>query len=130
LEIKKFLLPGDVFHLNDEFIRINNLNLDKMTLAFERGDGSPTGLIIGYDTDLAAGVVGNLENEIVEQEGVKTSDFKLPFGLSSKGERRDLFLKFKDFDYDDSNVRFALPPGGYATSVLREIMRVDEMANY
>ena len=130
LKMKKFPLPGDVFHLNDEFIRINNLNLDKMALAFNRGDGSPTGLIIGYDTDLATGAVGDLENEVVEQEGIKTSDFKLPFGLSSRGERRDLFLRFKDFDYDDSTVRFALPPGGYATSVLREIMRVDEMANY
>ncbi|MCL4447361.1 MAG: tRNA pseudouridine(13) synthase TruD, partial [Candidatus Thermoplasmatota archaeon] len=76
------------------------------------------------------GKMGEIENGILEQEGLKSIDFKLPFGLSSKGERRNLYLRFNDFEFFDSTLKFSLPPGGYATSVLREVMRVDEMANY
>ncbi len=124
------LIPGDIFHLGDEFIRVNGLNFDKLKSRFEKGEGSPTGLVIGYDTETAGGRMGEIENEIVRQEGVKTTDFKLPFGLSSRGERRDLYLRVKDVMCEDSRTKFSLPPGGYATSVMREIMRVDEMANY
>lgn len=124
------LIPGDIFHLGDEFIRVNGLNFDKLKSRFEKGEGSPTGLVIGYDTETAGGRMGEIENEIVRQEGVKTTDFKLPFGLSSRGERRDLYLRVKDVLCEDSRTKFSLPPGGYATSVMREIMRVDEMANY
>ena len=130
LELAKSIIPGDVFSIDDESVMVNNLNIEKVSSSFAKGDGSPTGLVVGFDTELARGKMGEIESQILSQEGVKQSDFKLPFGLSSKGERRDLFLRFKDFEYSDSTVRFSLPPGGYATSVLREIMRVDEMANY
>ncbi|MEM0136757.1 MAG: tRNA pseudouridine(13) synthase TruD [Thermoplasmatales archaeon] len=130
LKLAKSLLPGDLFHINDELIRVNNLNLDRVNSLFERGEGSPTGLVVGYDTELAGGKMGEIEEEVLVQEGIKQSDFKIPFGLSSKGERRDLFLRFSDFGFSDMEVRFSLPPGGYATSVLREIMRVEDMANY
>ena len=130
LELAKSIIPGDIFSINDEFIMVNNLNIEKVSSSFAKGDGSPTGLVVGFDTEFARGKMGAIESQILSQEGVKQSDFKLPFGLSSKGERRDLFLRFKDFECSDSTVRFSLLPGGYATSVLREIMRVDEMANY
>jgi tRNA pseudouridine13 synthase len=101
-----------------------------MNASFMNGEGSPTGLVVGYDTEFAGGKMGEIENEVVSQEGVKPIDFKLPFGLSSRGERRDFYLKFANMECSGETVKFSLPPGGYATSVLREVMRVDEMANY
>ncbi len=130
LEVNKSLMQGDIFRRNGEFIKINILNLEKMNALFLKRGGSPTGLVIGYDTEFAGGKMGEIENEVVFQEGVKPTDFKLPFGLSSKGERRDFYLKFTNMECSGETVKFSLPPGGYATSVLREIMRVDEMANY
>ncbi len=130
MSIGRDLIPGDIFHIGDEFIKVNLLNSEKLKSRFEMGEGSPTGLVIGYDTETAGGRMGEIENEMVRQEGVKTTDFKLPFGLSSRGERRDLYLRVKDTVCGDSSIKFSLQPGGYATSVLREIIRVDEMANY
>lgn len=130
LEINKSLIPGDIFRLDDEFVKVNILNLEKLNSSLKRGEGSPTGLVIGHGTEIAGGKMGEIENGILEQEGLKSIDFKLPFGLSSKGERRNLYLRFNDFEFFDSTLKFSLPPGGYATSVLREVMRVDEMANY
>jgi tRNA pseudouridine13 synthase len=130
LEVSKSILPGDIFRMGDQLIGINSVNIDKMSKNFRNGIGSPTGLVAGYDTDLAKGKMGEIEDEVLEQEDIRPIDFKLPFGLRSKGERRDLFLRFENLRCSESAVEFSLPPGGYATSVLREIMRVDEMANY
>ncbi|MGC8562054.1 MAG: tRNA pseudouridine(13) synthase TruD [Thermoplasmata archaeon] len=130
LELSRSLIIGDIYRENNEFIKVNSLNIEKMNSLFEKGVGSPTGLVVGFDTLPADGKMGEIENEIIEQESISTTNFKLPFGLSSKGERRDLFLRFENMGCNGSTVEFSLPPGGYATSVLREIMRMDEMANY
>ncbi|MCL5874598.1 MAG: tRNA pseudouridine(13) synthase TruD [Candidatus Thermoplasmatota archaeon] len=129
-EISKSIMVGDVYNLKDDTIRVNNLNHEKLKSAFDRGEGSPTALVIGYGTEYAGGKPGEIEREIIDEEGVKQIDFKLPFGLSSRGERRDIFLRFSDMECTESSARFKLPPGGYATSVLREILRVSDMANY
>lgn len=130
LETDKSIMIGDIYNMKEGVVRVNSLNRERIISAFERGDSSPTGLVAGYDTEFAGGTPGEIEKEVISSEGVKTTDFKLPFGLSSRGERRDLFLRIQDMDCVESHVRFMLPPGGYATSVLREIMRVDEMGNY
>lgn len=130
LEISKSLIIGDIYRNDNEFIKVNSMNIDKMNSLFKRGIGSPTGLVVGYDTALVEGKMGEIEGEILHQEGISTVNFKLPFGLGSKGERRDLFLRFENIDCSGSTIEFSLPPGGYATSVMREIMRVEDMANY
>jgi tRNA pseudouridine13 synthase len=130
VEVSNSVMVGDIYNLKDSVVRVNNLNHEKLKSAFEKGEGSPTGLVVGYGTEFAGGLPGEIEREVISEEGVKPTDFKLPFGLGSRGERRDLFLRIQDFECLESEVRFVLPPGGYATSVLREILRVNEMANY
>ena len=130
LEISKSLIIGDIYRNDDEFIKVNSMNIERMSSMFNRGVGSPTGLVVGYDTAPLEGKMGEIEGDVLNQEGINPVNFKLPFGLGSKGERRDLFLRFENIHCSDSTVEFSLPPGGYATSVLREIMRTEEMANY
>ncbi|MGC8644723.1 MAG: tRNA pseudouridine(13) synthase TruD [Thermoplasmata archaeon] len=121
---------GDIFRLQGQLIRVNSLNLEKLREEFERGSGSPTGLVVGHESEMASGMMGEIEGRVMKEEGVTPLDFRLPFGLSSKGERRDLYLRILEMECHDSTASFSLPPGGYATSVMREIMRVDEMGNY
>jgi len=130
MRISKFPEVGDIFRLDGDMVRVNSVNIDVLREKFERGLGSPTGLIVGHSTDLATGLMGDIESRILQEEGISPLKFRLPFGLSSKGERRDLFLRIRDMECVDSTVKFSLQPGGYATSVMREIMRVEDMENY
>jgi tRNA(Glu) U13 pseudouridine synthase TruD len=50
--------------------------------------------------------------------------------MSSRGETRECLVRFKDFevlefDKDEKTIRlrFCLPPGSYATVLLREIIK-------
>ncbi len=130
LELHTPILPGDIYRFGDKTVRVNSINIERIASSFERGVGSPTGLVVGSRVDLAGGKMGEIEDEVLKEEGIRQNDFKIPFGLNSNGERRDLFFRPEDFEFDGSTVKFSLPPGAYATSVMREIMRVDEMANY
>lgn len=130
LEANKGLMVGDVYKTNGEFVKINAMNMEKFVNNFLKGEGSPTGLVAGYDAEFAKGEMGKIEEYELSVEDIKKLDFKLPYGFKSKGERRDLFLRPRNMICDDCRIEFSLPPGGYATSVLREIMRVEEMGNY
>lgn len=89
----------------------------------------------GYDTQLSDGIIGEIEREVLESEGVALSHFELECctRLRSKGVMRNVVLPTKiefSASNDDANkgfskveLRFYLDKGGYATSVLREIMK-------
>ncbi|MEM0128082.1 MAG: tRNA pseudouridine(13) synthase TruD [Thermoplasmatales archaeon] len=130
IKLTKGVEVGDVFRTEGELIKVNGINIGKFREAFNLGLGSPTGIVLGYNSEFSSGMMGEIETRILQEEGVTPVDFKLPFGLSSPGERRDIFLRVSDLECSDGRVTFSLPPGAYATSVMREIMRVDEMANY
>ncbi|MEM0140788.1 MAG: tRNA pseudouridine(13) synthase TruD [Thermoplasmatales archaeon] len=130
IKLTKGVEVGDVFRTEGELIKVNGINIGKFREAFNLGLGSPTGIVLGYNSEFSSGMMGEIETRILQEEGVTPVDFKLPFGLSSPGERRNIFLRVSDLECSDGRVTFSLPPGAYATSVMREIMRVDEMANY
>lgn len=130
LKVSKELVIGDVYKTGSQLIKINPMNIKKFNDDFSKGNGTPTGLVVGYESESARGEMGKIEEDELAREEVSGLDFKLPFGFRSKGERRDLFLRPRNIVFGDCNVEFSLPPGGYATSVLREIMRVEKMENY
>lgn len=88
--------------------------------------------LAGYETGL-----DDITAEILKAEGIVRDDFKIRQmpELSSKGEYRDCYTPFEDFELgsvssDDQNggfskatVSFSLPKGCYATSLLREYMK-------
>jgi tRNA pseudouridine13 synthase len=97
----------------------------------DRFEISPTGVLFGSRVSWATGEPGEIERAVVTQEGAT------PEGLTQaakacgfRGERRSLRIPLTDLDWAlDSSVltlSFSLPPGAYATSVLRELMKVSE----
>ncbi len=89
---------------------------------------SPAGPMFGAKVLAAHGKPGARENALLVEEGIVPGDFKVP-GVNFNGERRPYRIPLTDASlwWDDGlMVSFALPPGVYATMVLREIMKVDE----
>ncbi|MBW6469741.1 MAG: tRNA pseudouridine(13) synthase TruD [Methanosarcinaceae archaeon] len=96
-----------------------------------------TAPLIGYSTEWASGQQGEIEHRIFEKSGVPIEGFKVPAmpELASKGLRREMLL-YAQPEYvaseDELNagktktlLEFSLPKGSYATTLLREYMKVD-----
>ncbi|MGZ4865170.1 MAG: tRNA pseudouridine(13) synthase TruD, partial [Halobacteriota archaeon] len=92
--------------------------------------------VLGYETELSDGVIGQIEQEVLMSEGVNLDAFRIENcpRLASKGVMRNVVLPV-DIGYsvmsDELNndrvrvdLRFFLPKGCYATAVLREIMKI------
>ena len=87
---------------------------------------SPTGPLFGHKMMQPSGQQGELEAEVLGSEGLGLQDFRVGDGIKAKGERRALRFQMTDPDlwYDDGvMLRFELPKGCYATTVLAEFMK-------
>jgi tRNA pseudouridine13 synthase len=93
----------------------------------------------GYNTEFASGIPGEIEQEVLWKLNVPLDGFNIEEipEMSSKGTRREVLLqaepKFEVLD-DELNIekskailKFMLPKGSYATTVLREYMKVDPL---
>ena len=90
----------------------------------------------GYETSISDGTIGEIEREVLESEGVVLNQFKVECcpRLRSKGVMRNVVLPTKiEFNVSNDEVnkgfvkvelRFYLQKGSYATSILREIMKM------
>jgi tRNA pseudouridine13 synthase len=93
----------------------------------DRFEISPTGPLFGYKMMQAGGHQGTLERAILDAESLTLEDFRVGGGIRAKGERRALRFQVNEPEvwYDDGvMLRFWLPRGCYATTVLDEIMKV------
>jgi tRNA(Glu) U13 pseudouridine synthase TruD len=92
----------------------------------DRLEISPSGPLYGYKMTPAQGAPGEMERQILAQEDLDLEDFRLR-GLKFKGARRPLRFPLDKAAVEEDDrgliVSFALPPGCYATVVLREIMK-------
>lgn len=86
------------------------------------GDEWILGRIIGYET-----TPNPREKALLEKHEIETSDFKLREipELSSKGTARTLLAPYINFSFSENTFRFSLPAGSYATSLIREFLKVD-----
>ncbi len=93
----------------------------------------------GYATEFASGLPGEIEQKVLEEFKVTLNGFnieKIP-EMSSKGTRREILLQVEpkfEASEDELNpgkskaiLEFMLPKGSYATTVLREYMKVDPL---
>jgi tRNA pseudouridine13 synthase len=98
-----------------------------------------TASLPGYATEFASGLPGEIEQGILEEFKVPLKGFnieKIP-EMSSKGTRRELLLQVEpkfEASGDELNpgkskaiLEFMLPKGSYATTVLREYMKVNPL---
>ncbi len=130
---RKLLIMFVHAYQSDLFNRVLGIRRE---LGFEPMDGDileggvPTGPLYGYESELASGKQGEIEREVLEDEWLELSQFalhKMP-ELSSKGMRRPLTVKVQGLEVmekgsDWMRLRFSLPKGCYATTVLQEMFR-------
>ncbi|MGC9333119.1 MAG: tRNA pseudouridine(13) synthase TruD [Anaerolineae bacterium] len=93
----------------------------------DRFEISPTGPIFGYKMIQPEGQQAQLEESVLAAEDMVPDDFRVGNGIKASGERRALRFSIHEPElwYDEGLVlRFWLPKGSYATSVLAEIMKV------
>jgi len=97
----------------------------------DRFEISPTGILFGSRVSWADGEPGVIERAVVSENGAT------PEGLTEaakacgfRGERRPLRVRLDPVEWAlEDNVLivgFSLPPGAYATNVLRELMKTPE----
>jgi len=98
-------------------------------------------MLLGHSSGFSQGRIGELEKEVLEEEGMALEDFKVKSmpEMSVAGSQRKAALSTSfgfEVEDDDLNLpmlkvkfKFFLPPGNYATTVLREFMKADPL-NY
>ena len=101
----------------------------------------PLGLLPGYNSKFSPGIVGRLERELLKKEGITLADFRVKKlrECSSAGSRRKIvmipknleLLEVKDDEFFPGRkackIRFELEKGCYATVLLREIMKKQDL---
>lgn len=112
-------------------------NIDGINNLIKKKRAYITAPLIGYDTIMASGIPGEIERYIFNQSNLYTYDFdfkneknKKIHKYSSKGTRKEIVL-FVDPIYEIINdnktftvkMKFELPKGSYATTLLREYMK-------
>lgn len=94
----------------------------------DRFEISPTGILFGSRVSWATGEPGRIEEAIIAEAGT-TKDSLVAAGKACgfRGERRALRIPLAELEWslagDTLTLSFRLPPGAYATSVLRELMK-------
>lgn len=110
----------------DRTQRVTGSRIETVTRHCERGRAFVTGPLVGTETDLADGEPGEVERTVLEDVGVEPAEFDLPGEFHSGGTRRAILVRTGlDVEMDPLRLSFALPPGSYATVVLREFLKVD-----
>jgi len=123
------MMVGDwaMKHANGACFLVENLEREQPRA--EVFEISPTGILFGSRAPWASGVPGEIERAAVVESGAEPQlliDAAKACGF--RGERRPLRVRLQNVDWalekDDVTVSFRLPPGAYATSVLRELMKL------
>lgn len=110
-----------------------------MNRLIKRNRAFITAPLPGYSTEFASDIPGEIEQAVLEELKVPLQGFnieKIP-EMSSKGIRREILLQVEpkfEIAEDELNpgkskavLEFMLPKGSYATTVLREYMKVDPL---
>jgi tRNA pseudouridine13 synthase len=95
----------------------------------DRFEISPTGILFGSRVSWASGEPGHIEETVIAEAGA-TKDTLVTSAKACgfRGERRALRIPLAELEWslsgDVLTLSFSLPPGAYATSVLRELMKI------
>jgi tRNA pseudouridine13 synthase len=119
--------------------KVTSETVNAMNRLIKLGRAFVTAPLPGFNTAFASGVPGEIESEVLEELGVSLEGFNIEEfpEMSSKGTRRELLLQVEpkfEVGEDELNpgrskavLEFMLPKGSYATTVLREYMKVDPL---
>ncbi len=124
---------------NSRTERVTESNLAGMNNLIKRKRAFVTAPLIGYDTLLAQGMQGEIEQAMIDKMDVPLEGFRIPAmeKMGSKGMRREILLGVEpgysiskdeiNTDMQKISLTFSLPRGSYATTVLREYMKTDPL---
>lgn len=113
--------------------------VNAMNRLIKRNRAFITAPLPGYKTEFASGIPGEIEQEVIQELKVPLTGFNIEEipEMSSKGIRREVLLQVEpkfEVAEDELNpgkskvvLKFMLPKGSYATTVLREYMKVDPL---
>ncbi len=126
------LLPADRSGLpnKDTSVEVSEKNLRKASEMVKQGKAYVSAPLVGCHTELSEGVQGEIERRVIEEEGINMEDFVTPElrDVSSTGTRREIFSIVRDLTWElDSGglkLEFGLNKGCYATTLLREFMKL------
>jgi tRNA pseudouridine13 synthase len=137
------ILPVRKEIIDENGILVNENNIDKVNFQISKGRAFVSGVLFGSDSIYSEGEMSEIEHNIIEKEKIDPRDFIIPdiSYISSTGTRRPLLAPVKDLKYkliDDENnsknqalvLKFMLKKGCYATSLLREFMKSNDIRNY
>lgn len=118
--------------------RVSEIDLKETNKSLREGSLRLAIPLIGFKQKPSIGVQGEIERQILDQEGISLNDFRikgLP-GISSRGGLRTALTPLGGFSFDliarapdcvgseqTARVNFLLQRGSYATIVLRELMK-------
>jgi tRNA pseudouridine13 synthase len=124
------LLTGDwaMKHANGACFHVEDAGVEQA-----RADAleiSPTGPLFGSRAPWASGEAGEIERRIVTEVGETPESLShAAVACGFRGERRPLRVPLEGLDWSlhgaTLTISFILPPGAYATSVLRELMKAE-----
>lgn len=126
LGIDKYV-EGDIIIDNEEHL-VHEFG-DEINKRIKNFEIHPTSPLFGSKVPLADGKLGEMEQKILDDEGVTLEEFKVPKmpRLGSHGLRRAMRFKIWDVSAKAADegvlVEFSIPKGCYATAVLREVMK-------
>jgi tRNA pseudouridine13 synthase len=98
----------------------------------DRFEISPTGILFGSRVSWASGEPGEIEQGVVVEHGLTVAGLtEAAKSCGFRGERRSCRIPLAELEWalegSHLTLSFFLPPGAYATSVLRELMKVPEL---
>lgn len=130
------MLAGDlaIFHSSSSFFPVQANQLEEARQRASKGEISPSAPLFGSKAPLAEGEAGEWEQALLKEEGLDPVKWRSDRNRHApKGERRAVrafpeALEWCGLDIDNLpclRFTFILKPGTYATSFLREVMKVD-----
>lgn len=128
------LLPTDRNGLpnKDTPVEVTEKNVEKASKMVREGKAYISAPLLGRSSRFSNGVQGEIEREVVSEEDIDKKDFVIPElpEISSTGSRREMFAKAKDLEWEEGessiDLRFELFKGTYATTLLREFMKLPD----
>ena len=110
---------------------VNPRNQNRVQRELDAGRAVITAALVGLDAPLAEGEMGEIEAEVLAKFDVDLTAFRMyemP-QLASGGRRRAILQRVNDLEVawveGDPVVSFSLGKGDYATTVMREFMKVE-----